>query len=460
MGQMSIFQQLLPTYKCKKPVRLIELFAGYGSQALALKYMGVDFEHWRVSEWNWKSNYAYALVHDLYQDHSQGMTKEDLIKALQGKGMSADWNTPMTDDQIARMKEDDLRHAYNSMVSTRNTIDISKTKGTDLGIEPLREREREYVMTYSFPCQDLSLAGRLGGMAEDSQTRSSLLWQVGRILRELKGSDELPNILMMENVPQVHGFGNEANFRKWCRQLEDLGYSNFFEDISATDCGIPQIRVRTIMVSILGKWYYKFSEKKPLNLMLKDMLEEKADEKYFLTEKQMKNIILWNNTDNRIEKAVGGEQSVAKTLTTFAGRNDYNCNYIKIEKVGETKNKEKFSCRSDVIGDKSASPTLTATDYKHPILVGSYTPSGRSDKVFDESGVVPTLTTGNHGNAHGVGIPIKEATKKGYAIADDGDGVYISHLKGKRGTVQKGKIQTIKAGTDVGVVVKDEREDN
>ena len=63
--QLSIFAQVYDTYKSKKPLRLIELFAGYGSQALSLKYMGVPFEHYRVCEWNWKSNYAYSLMHDL-----------------------------------------------------------------------------------------------------------------------------------------------------------------------------------------------------------------------------------------------------------------------------------------------------------------------------------------------------------------------------------------------------------
>lgn len=126
----------------------------------------------------------------------------------------------------------------------------------------------------------------------------------------------------------------------------------------------------------------------------------------------------------------GGDKSVAKTLTTFAGRNDYNCNYVKIEKIGETKDKGKYSCRTDDIGSGGSTPTLTATDYKHPILVGSK------------------------------GIPIKEATKQGYAIAEGGDGVYISHLKGKRGTVQKNKIQTIKTTPDVGVVVNGKRKES
>ena len=60
-NQMSIFDILYPHYKITKPIRLIEFFAGYGSQALALKYLGVEFEHWRICEWAVKSIQAYKI---------------------------------------------------------------------------------------------------------------------------------------------------------------------------------------------------------------------------------------------------------------------------------------------------------------------------------------------------------------------------------------------------------------
>lgn len=47
MNQVNLFESLYETYKIKKPIRLIELFAGYGSQALALEYLGVNFEHYK-----------------------------------------------------------------------------------------------------------------------------------------------------------------------------------------------------------------------------------------------------------------------------------------------------------------------------------------------------------------------------------------------------------------------------
>lgn len=336
MQQLSIFAQVYDTYKSKKPLRLIELFAGYGSQALALKYMGVPFEHYRVCEWNWKSNYAYSLMHDLYQEYDTGMTKDEIIMALQGKGLSADWNKPMEDTQISRMKEEDLRHAYNAIISTRNTIDISRTHGNDLGIEPRKERKREYLMTYSFPCQDLSLAGERKGMEEGTGTRSSLLWQVERILDELSEADELPDILLMENVPQVHGMGNENAFRKWCNRLTDLGYSNFYDDVIATDYEIPQTRNRCMMISILGNWHYQFLPKKPLVKKLKDFLEAEVDTKYYLTQKQLEQVRACGTTQKPLEQvSMSGEK--CQTITEQSNmRLSYSSIFVT-ECIGSTR---------------------------------------------------------------------------------------------------------------------------
>jgi DNA (cytosine-5)-methyltransferase 1 len=87
-------------------------------------------------------------------------------------------------------------------------------RGVDLEI---RERERFcYLMTYSFPCTDLSIAGRMKGMSKEEwqngeSTRSGLLWEVERIIKELP-DNELPQVLLMENVPQVHSDQNAEDF--------------------------------------------------------------------------------------------------------------------------------------------------------------------------------------------------------------------------------------------------------
>jgi DNA (cytosine-5)-methyltransferase 1 len=122
-------------------------------------------------------------------------------------------------------------------------------------------------------------------MAKGSGTRSGLLWEVERILDE---STELPQVLLMENVPQVIGKKNIKDFQKWRSKLESLGYSNYVQLLNAKDYGIPQNRNRCFMVSILGDYYYKFPKKKKLELRLKDVLEDKVDEKYYLSDDMVK----------------------------------------------------------------------------------------------------------------------------------------------------------------------------
>lgn len=212
--------------KIDKPIRLIELFAGVGSQAKALDRLGADFEHYRVCEFDKYCINSYNAIHGT-----------DFV-----------------------------------------TSDITKINANDLGI--VDTDKYCYIMTYSFPCQDLSLAGKQKGMAKGKNTRSGLLWEVERLLNECT---ELPQILLMENVTQVHGTKNKEHFDEWLAFLESKGYKNYWKDLNAKNFGIPQNRNRCFMVSVLGEYSYEFPEEFPLALRLKDMLEESADEKFYLS---------------------------------------------------------------------------------------------------------------------------------------------------------------------------------
>lgn len=215
---------LWENYKITKPIRLIELFAGYGSQALALKNIGVDFEHHQVVEFDKYAIKTYNALHDTNFE-TQDITQLD-------------------------------------------SLDVTDTN------------QYEYIMTYSFPCTDLSLAGKQAGMGKG--TRSGLLWEVERLLAK---SQELPQVLLMENVTQVHGTKFKEDFDKWISFLTNLGYSNIWQDLNAKNYGIPQNRNRTFMVSILGDYDYQFPKPFELKLKLKDMLEKNVDEKYYVSDK-------------------------------------------------------------------------------------------------------------------------------------------------------------------------------
>lgn len=129
-------------------------------------------------------------------------------------------------------------------------------------------------------------------MSKGSGTRSGLLWEVERIFSEIKDSGgELPQILFMENVPQVHGKKNMADFQKWIQFLESLGYTNFWKDLNAKDYGVAQNRNRCFMFSFLGNYTYRFPDPIPLTKKLKDYLEDEVDEKYYINNEKAEKLI-------------------------------------------------------------------------------------------------------------------------------------------------------------------------
>lgn len=274
---------------------------------------------------------AYADLHrneleDYGKDFAKDLTREQIASELFSMGVSLDYDKPATYEQLKRTKEDKLRLCYNAIKCTHNMVDISRTKGKDLNITDTENFT--YLLTYSFPCQDLSLAGKCAGMEKGSGTRSGLLWEVERILSECETK---PQVLLMENVPQVHGTGNSVHFKEWQLRLEELGYQSYWQDLRATDYGIPQSRNRTFMISILNgkngeKYNYKFPKRVPLKLRLKDLLEPKnvVAEKYYLSDKLLQCFLSDGTGDyprkERFLQNIGREnQDIANSITTLAG---------------------------------------------------------------------------------------------------------------------------------------------
>ena len=186
--QLNLFNVDKEYYKITKPIRLIELFSGIGAQAKALEILGVPFEHHKTCEWAVNSIKSYNAIHIKdFTDYSKDKTKEELIEYLDGN-ISTNYNEPCN---VKRQSEKWLRDVYNNCVATHNLMNIMKVKGSDLEIKDTNKFV--YIMSYSFPCQDLSLAGLRKGMETsqaDGGTRSGLLWEVERILNELNRERE------------------------------------------------------------------------------------------------------------------------------------------------------------------------------------------------------------------------------------------------------------------------------
>lgn len=281
-GQISLFDGSQP-FRINKPIRLIEFFAGIGAQAAALERLGVPFESWKISEWDVYSTCSYRAIHrpDDTTDYSAGLSFGDLAQRLHRLGVSTNGKRALELSEIRRKGKDWCAGVYSNIVATRNMGSITGISASDLQITDTAHYI--YFLTYSFPCQDLSLAGKQQGMARDAGTRSGLLWEFERILKEQAASGgEMPQMLMMENVPQVCGANNTAAFAEWLAQLEKLGYRNYYKIINAMDCGVPQNRARCFMFSLYGDYYMDFAPAVPLKLCALDMLEADVPQKYYI----------------------------------------------------------------------------------------------------------------------------------------------------------------------------------
>lgn len=344
MRQTSLFDGS-EAFTIDKTIRLIELFAGYGSQALALKYLNVPFEHWKIAEWAVKSIQAYKDLHfaDDNTDYSADKTFAELVKWLTAKGISANYNEPMTEAQVKRLGEKAVRTIYNNIIATHNLVSVCNVRGEDLEITDTDKFC--YLLTYSFPCQDLSNAGKGAGMEKGSGTRSGLLWEIERILSECR---ELPQVLIMENVPEVHGSKNVKHFAAWLQFLESIGYKNYWQDLNAKDFGIPQNRNRCFCVSILGDYLYVFPDKltcdSRFDKRLKDVLEREVDGKYYLSDALLESYAKYNDRQEKsgngfkFEPTGGG--TIAKAITTRAGSRPCD-NYVQSSANAEEKSKER-----------------------------------------------------------------------------------------------------------------------
>lgn len=229
---------------------LVELFSGIGSQAKALKNLGVKVNTLGSSEWDVHAIAAYDVIHNSPEIpiDIQKMTKNELLELLKKYTFSNSGKAPLEFKDLRTYSADVLKRIYTSIRRNNNFVDITKLSGTMLpdGVD---------ILTYSFPCQDLSNVGAFHGynkgIDKDSGSRSSLLWQVGRILTEMKDAKRsLPRFLLLENVPTLLSKRHFDNFKTWISDLENLGYVSQYYQLNASAFGLPQNRPRLLMISV------------------------------------------------------------------------------------------------------------------------------------------------------------------------------------------------------------------
>lgn len=317
-------------------LRVFEAFAGVGSQRMALRNLGIDHEVVAIAEIDKFAIASYNAIHG----------------------------------------------------ETLNLGDISQMNAADIPDHDL--------FTYSFPCQDISIAGKQAGLDLNSGTRSGLLWECQKVIATKK-----PKYLLLENVKNLVGKRHKANFDLWLEWLVSQGYSNYWKVLNAKDFGVPQNRERVFVVSILGKHEpFEFPEKQELTTRLKDLLEPIVDERFYLSSEKVDRFLA----------------QVSYTPTED----------IKLHQVGNF--------------EKLANPDKKFNDPQ----VG---------RVLDTMGICQALDTMQGGNRQPK-VLIKNATKQGYLEATEGDGIDLAYPNSstRRGRVQKECSPTLQTADTVGTV--------
>lgn len=215
----------MKTFTKENPLRVCTTFSGYDSQCMALDRIGIPYDLVAWCEIDRMAIKAHDAVYPQYAGRNLG----------------------------------DIRK-----------VDWEKVPDFDL-------------FTYSFPCTNISQAGKQVGLSKGSGTPSSLLWECEKAIAVKK-----PKWLLMENVKALACRKFIREFRKWEQGLASLGYTNLYKVLNAKDYGVPQNRERVFMVSILDdNASFKFPEPFKSDRRIKDILEPEVDERYFLTDAQV-----------------------------------------------------------------------------------------------------------------------------------------------------------------------------
>ena len=301
-------------------IRVFEAFAGYGSQSIALRNLGIEHEVVAISEIDKYAIKAYEAIHG----------------------------------------------------PTLNLGDISKIDPKDI--------PQHDLFTYSFPCQDLSVAGKQAGLGKG--TRSGLLYECEKIIEHCR-----PKYLLLENVKNLVGKKFKPQFDEWLAYLESLGYTNYWEVLNAKHYGVPQNRERVFVVSILGEYkHYEFPKPTPLDKCIADILEDEVDEKYYINKsfhstlttmqnKMKEPNILCEGNINPSGKGMNGNvfnsRGISPTLTTNKGEGQKilipqatKKGYIEMDLPGvcDLSYPNSKTRRGRVQEDGKVSPTLTAAN--------------------------------------------------------------------------------------------------
>lgn len=315
-------------------LKVLSLFSGIGAFERALEKLGIEHEVLAYCEIDKYASKAYSIIHGIPE--------------------------------------------------SKNLRDVTKVDILDI-------EDSVDLITYGFPCQDISNAGKQKGFTDEdgNRTRSGLFFEALRII-----DDYRPKFAIAENVKALTSKKFTEEFRIVLESLEEVGYNNYYAVLNAKDYGIPQNRERVFIISIrkdIDKGF-TFPQAMPLELRLKDLLEDEVEEKYYMSDYAMRNLLIFPESKGTDIKVCGSTQP------------DKNC-----------------QDRTRILDDTGVCQSLRATDYKDPpkvltcqdeqaVVINdslgvqqigqiySDTVNPQSGRIYNPSGLSPTLDTCGGGN--------------------------------------------------------------
>ena len=319
------------------------LFSGIGCQERGFDNSGLfDIEILNTSDINKESVLSYAAIHcemtnemvDQYDDYP---SREEMAQYLTDinlgyepeKDKKFDWY------KLAKKKSNDIEKYWLACKLTNNLGDISR----------IDELPYADFWTCSFPCTDISVAGKMKGLDPDSGTRSSLLWENIKLLKKAKDNNTLPKYIMVENVKNLVSKKFIEHFNNLISVFDDLGFNTYWSVLNGKDCGVPQNRERVFVIAIrkdIDNGTFDFPKPFDTGIRLKDILEECVDEKYYLSEVATRKFKLFSESK-------GSDIKVAGSLNPDKNIQD----------------------RVRVLDIDGVSQGLRATDYKDPVKIVS-----------------------------------------------------------------------------------------
>ena len=319
------------------------LFSGIGCQERGFENSGLfNIEVLNTSDINKESVLSYAAIHcvmtnETVEKYNDYPSREEMAQYLTdiNLGYEPEKNKKFDWFKLAKKKSNDIEKYWLACKLTNNLGDISR----------IDELPYADFWTCSFPCTDISVAGKMKGLDPDSGTRSSLLWENIKLLKRAKDNNTLPKYIMVENVKNLVSKKFIEHFNNLISVFDDLGFNTYWSVLNGKDCGVPQNRERVFVIAIrkdIDNGTFDFPKPFDTGIRLKDVLEENVDEKYYLSEVATRKFKLFSESK-------GNDIKVAESLNPDKNVQD----------------------RVRVLDTDGVSQGLRATDYKDPVKIVS-----------------------------------------------------------------------------------------